>query len=424
MPVVPEKPVSHARRAACRARRIAAPVAAAVLGAGLLSGCGSGQDATVTMWTYPIIYDEAANQAYWSDLVERFEAEHPGVSVRVETYPWSNRDASLATAIGAGKGPDVVYLLPDQLPKYAGSIEPLDPHLPDGARADYTDLALEAVSYEGQVLGAPILTSANPLVCDRRAFEAIGADAYPETWADLAELGPRLAEEGYYATSYSGDTQQTLNLTFYPLLWQAGGEVFAEDGESVAFHDEAGVRALTFLAELVDAGYTDRDLVTTTPELEQTPVARGEVACTWQNTPMDVAAFWGPENTVVLPPLGDAERVGYGTVGALSMLEGADTEVASDWINFVAETENITELQRLSGNFPARASGGELYPDDELMSAVGDSLELMDPGPLHDRAREVMGVLAPQIQDALLGGASPREALDRAAEAAQVQLDR
>ncbi|MFF2326433.1 MULTISPECIES: ABC transporter substrate-binding protein [unclassified Streptomyces] len=409
-----------------RVRALAAPVLATALAAGVLAGCSSSDSDgnTVTMWTYPVIFDEAKNKAYWDGLIKAFEKEHSGVKVKVETFPWANRDTALATAIASGKGPDAVYLIPDQLPKYAKSIVPADEYMPADAKSDYTDFALKSVTVDGKALATPILTSANPLICDKRVFAAIGEKNYPTSWADLEALAPKLKEKGYYATSYSGDTQQTLNMTFYPLLWQAGGDVFSEDGKNVTFNDAAGVKALTYLKKLVEGGYTDKDLVTTTPKLEQTPIAKGKVACTWQNTPADVEPFWGKENIVVQPPLKDAESIGYGTVGALSMLKGADKKNTGDWLNFVAESKNAAGLQKAAGYFPARTSGGDLYPDDALQTAVGATLSSMTVGPLHDKAREVQGVLAPEIQAALLGKKSPQEALDAAQKAAQAMLGR
>ncbi|MFF8618708.1 ABC transporter substrate-binding protein, partial [Streptomyces sp. NPDC015350] len=223
-----------------RPRAVTVPLLSAALATTVLAGCGSGtDDDTITMWTYPVIFDEAKNKAYWDGLVKAFEKGHSGVEVKVETFPWANRDTALATAIASGKGPDVVYLIPDQLPKYARSIVPADEYMPADAKSDYTDFALKSVTYDGKALGTPVLTSANPLICDKRVFGAIGEKNYPTSWAELEALAPELKKKGYYATSYSGDTQQTLNMTFYPLLWQAGGDVFSEDGKQVTFNDAA-----------------------------------------------------------------------------------------------------------------------------------------------------------------------------------------
>jgi multiple sugar transport system substrate-binding protein len=407
---------------------VALPVLATALTVSLAacggsSGSGSGGK-SITTWMYPVIADEAKNKEYWNGLTAAFEKANPGYKVKVQTYPWANRDTALATSIAANKAPDVVYLVPDQLPKYQRSIIPADEYMPAADKADYRKAALDSVSVDGKALGTPLLMSANPLICDKRVFDAIGETNYPATWDDLANLAPRLKEKGFQATSYSGDTQQTLNMTWYPLLWQAGGDVFSADGKSVAFNSEAGVKALTYLKNLVDKGYTDKDQVTTTPKLEQTPVAKGKVACTWQNTPTDVEPFWGKENIVVKPPLKDVKSAGYGTVGAFAMLKGADKDAAGKWISFVAKPENSLALVKSNGYFPARTSAADPYPGDALQADMAKTLDAMSAGPLKEKSRDVMGVLAPEIQAALIGNKSPKDALNDAAKAANALLSR
>ncbi|MEU0935976.1 sugar ABC transporter substrate-binding protein [Embleya sp. NPDC005971] len=409
-------------------RAIALPVLATALTVSLAacggsSGPGSGGK-SITTWMYPVIADEAKNKEYWAGLTDAFAKANPGYKVKVETYPWANRDTALATAIAANKGPDVVYLVPDQLPKYQRSLVPADEYMPAADKADYRKAALDSVTVDGKPMATPLLMSANPLICDKRVFAAIGETNYPATWDDLLNLAPKLKDKGYQATSYSGDTQQTLNLTWYPMLWQAGGDVFAADGKSVAFNSEAGVKALSYLKTLVDKGYTDKDQVTTTPKLEQTPVAKGKVACTWQNTPADVDKFWGKDNTVVLPPLKDAKSAGYGTVGSFAMLKGANKDAAGKWISFVAKPENSLALVKSNGYFPARTSAADPYPGNQLQADVAKTLDVMSAGPLKEKSRDVMGVLAPEIQAALIGNKSPKAALDDAAKAANALLAR
>lgn len=401
----------------------------------LLAGCssssdepaGSGADGAlsgeVTMWIYPIIADETAHQDFWDAQVAAFTEENPDVDVTVQVYPWAGRDESLTTAIASGTGPDVVYLIPDQLATYQSSIEPVDAYLSAEHVADILPNVKDSVTVDGSMLGSPLLTSSNPLVCDKAAFDAIGATEYPSTWDDLLDLAPAVAEQGIYATNYWGSPEVTLNMTFYPLLWQAGGDVFSEDGSSVAFNSDAGVKALEFLVELNEGGYLEPDLITTTPSIEQTALAQNKVACTWQSGPADVEAYWGAENIVIQPPLTDEETVGYGTVGSLSMLKGSENKAAAGaWIDFVTSAEPVTEFVTTAKMFSPLASTGELYADDPVYGAIEATIPDTTVGPVNEHAREVMGVLAPEIQAALLGQKSPQDALDAAAAAADALL--
>ncbi|MFE0592040.1 ABC transporter substrate-binding protein [Micromonospora echinospora] len=411
-----------------RVRRFA-PVAVAALLTGLVAACGGGDGAggdekqSVTMWIYPVIPDEATHRGFWDQQVTAFKAEHPNVDVKVEIFPWAKREESLTTAIAGGKGPDVVYLIPDQLGKFHNVIEPVDGYLPDDAKGDYLDNVRAAVTLDGKMLGAPLLTSSNPLMCNAKVFTAAGVTAYPKTWADLLALAPTLKAKGFDVTNYYADPSATLNQSFYPLLWQAGGDVFSADGKSVAFDGPEGVKALTFLKQLVDGGYVQKDLITSIPAFEQTNVAKNKVACTWQHVPADVEQFWGKENIKIFPPLAETKSVGYGTVGSLSILKASKAKkAAGEWVEFVTGPSVATAYDKQGNYFSAKKSAGPLYADDPVRSAMEQTLTSTTVGTLHEKSREVMGVLAPEIQAALIGKKTPEQALADAAKAADALL--
>ncbi|WP_348789147.1 extracellular solute-binding protein [Leifsonia sp. NPDC080035] len=402
--------------------------AAAVAGASALAlaGCSgtsgdSGGSKTVTMWIYPVIADEAAHKSLWDKTVKAFEAEHKDITVKYEIYPWANRDESLSTAIAAGKGPDLVYLIPDQLSTYAKSIEPMNEYLPKDQQSDILDNVKDSITVDGKLLGAPILTSSNALMCDKKAFDAAGITDYPSTWDDLTALAPKFKEKGIYITQYYGSPDVTLNMTFYPLLWQAGGSVYSKDGSKVAFDSKAGAKALQLISDFAKKGYIEKDLISTMPSLEQTAIATNKVACTWQSLPTDVKTFWGgDENIVIKPPLKDEESVAYGTVGSLAMLKGAkDKTAAGEFAAFATNAENSKAYDLAAGYFSPLKSTGELYADDPVQSAIEKTIPTVRVGELQPSARAVMGALAPEIQAALLGTKTPEQALKDAAAAAQ-----
>jgi multiple sugar transport system substrate-binding protein len=406
-------------------RRLATALALPlVVTAALLAGCGGGAGGggdrqSVTMWIYPVISDEARHRAFWDDTVRQFTSAHPGVEVKVEIFPWANRDQALATAIAGNRGPDVVYLIPDQIPKYANNIEPIDGYLDQAAKDDYHHNVRAAVTVDGKMMGAPILTSAQALVCNKKVFEAVGQSSYPRTWQDVLDMAPAFKAKGYDVTMYNADVKQSLNITFYPLLWQAGGDVFSADGKSVAFDDDAGVRALNFAKRLIDGGFVDKAQLTTTPPIEQTRAAQGKVACTWQLAPQDVEKFWGKENIKVLPPLRESEQVQYGTVGSLVMLKGArNKQATADWIKFATGTEPTKRYDVAASYLSPKKSTGALYAGDPVLGELEKTVSYTVVGPLHPKARDVMGLLAPEIQAALIGDKTPEQALADAAKAA------
>ncbi|MGN9777182.1 ABC transporter substrate-binding protein [Micromonospora sp. H33] len=407
-----------------RVRKSLSAVAVALVAALAVAGCGgsgSGDsgEKTVTMWTYPVIFDEAKHRAHWDETIKAFQAANPDIKVKTEIFPWANRDQALATAIAGNKGPDVVYLIPDQLPKYVRNIEPVDEYLASADKSDYHENVVKSVTIDGKMLGAPILTSAATPICNKKVFAAVGETTYPTSWNDLLTLAPKFKAKGYDITAYAGDAKQTLNQTFYPLLWQAGGDVFGPDGKSVAFNDDAGKKALTFLKQLVDGGFVDKTLLTNVPPIEQTRIAQNKVGCVWHVPVSEIEKFWGKENIQVVPHFTETRQLGYGTVGSLSMLKNAkNKEAAGKWIAFATNAENSKKYDLASGFFSPRKSTGTLYADDPVLGEQEKQVGNSTVGPLHEKARDLQGVLSPEIQAALLGKKSVEQALDDAAKAA------
>lgn len=391
----------------------------------LLAGCSGGGDPSnekVTLWVYPVIADEKAHKAFWDDAVAAFEAENEGVTVEYEIFPWANRDESLQTAIAAGKGPDLVYLVPDQLVAYENSIEPMGQYLSDDYKSSVLDNVTDSITLNDNLMGAPMLTSVQTLICNQATFDAAGVAEFPETWDDMKEMAPAFVENGLYVANYPASAENTLNMTFYPLLWQAGGEIFNADGD-IAFNSEEGVEALTFITDLADMNALDPDALTSSVPLEQTLIAQGKVGCTWNNAVPELEPFWGEENIRVLPPLTGEESVAYGTVGTIAMMKSTKAkESAGAFAEFVTSEETVTPFLTTAGMFPAFASDSTIYDADSLLGQVEQFVPTTTVGQLNKASREVMGVLSPEIQAALLGQKTPEEALNSAETAAEPLL--
>ena len=71
-----------------------------------------------------------------------------------------------------------------------------------------------------------------------------------------------------------------------------------------------------------------------------------------------------------------------------------------------------------AGYFSALSGTGSLYADDPLLGEVEKYVPDTTVGQLATSSRALMGVLAPEIQAALLGQKAPSDALKSAADAA------
>lgn len=383
------------------------------------SGASEGQS-QVTVWMYPVIADEDASLEYWNGVEDDFEAENSDIDLVVELQPWDNRDEKIATAIASGTGPDLVLLTADQALNYysTGGLKPVDEVLAADIDAFYPAV-LDSVKYDGELYGVPLYQTSTTAVYNKALFDAAGIEELPTTWDEVLAAAPALAENGVAVMDYSGSPNMTLNLSFYPLLWQAGGAVFTEDGTDVAFDSPEGVAALQFLLDLQALGGLPADAAVKANDIEAGPLGTGTAAMGYSAVKADVElmqAAVGEENVVVELPLTGEEQVSFGTPGVLGLTTiNEEPEAAYTVAEYLSSPEVAGALQIASGTYPARTDIASADEGDELATKFVEALEFAKPGEVEPNARQIMAALIPHLQAALQGQKTAEQALDDAA---------
>ncbi|UFU07597.1 ABC transporter substrate-binding protein [Ruania halotolerans] len=397
-----------------------------------LTACSSGGDAgtgtsEITLWMYPVIGDEDANRTYWEGFEADFEAEHTDIDLTIELQPWSDREEKIGTAIAAGTGPDLVLLVPDLAMNFysTGGLLPIGDAIDDPA--SYYEGALAGGTFDGEIYGVPIYQTANTTAYNEALFDEAGIDELPQTWEDVLAAAPALADNGVAVMDYAGSAETTLNMSFYPLLWQAGGTVFTEDGSDVAFDGPEGVAALQFLLDLQEAGGLPADAATKNNTIEGGPLALGTAAMSYAMAGASIEqmqAAIGEENVAVGAPLTGTVQASFGTPGLISRTTiNEDEDAALEVARALAAPQAQSELYEASGWFPSRTDV-EIAIEDEPTQALFDSLDVSNPGEAVPGARQVMSILATHIQSALQGQKDAQQAMDDAAAEARDAISR
>lgn len=416
-------------------RRTGAVVVPLLLAVSTLAACGGGGTVSVpkdgegisgsiTVRMYPLAVADSKvdDQAYWNTQIAAFKAKYPKANVKVEVKPWKDRDTALTVAIAGRTAPDVVYMIPDELAQFhsKGVVEPLNGIVKSDG---YRKSAVDAVTYDGKMYGAPILMSIVPSVCDAKVLKEVGVDNPPTTWDELMALGPKFKAKGKYVTEVIASNEATLNTTFYPWVWQAGGAPFDENGKA-QIDSPAMVEAAAFLAELTAKGFVNKNDVSTSLPLEQTAAGRREVGCIYDRSPSWIKGVWG-EDMIVAAPLTNKVMAAYGTVGSLTVLKGsANKKLAAAWVQFVTTNDGLAGVGKLSQLYPPKGSAPMPFAADSQEAVAAKYLDIANVGPRVAHASEVQGLIAPQVQGAVLGKKSAEQAMNDAAKAAEPVLAR
>ncbi|AUX24383.1 ABC transporter substrate-binding protein [Sorangium cellulosum] len=364
-------------------------------------------------------------------LLERFNREHDNITVRMSVTRWGDFYQKLPAAVDSGHGPDVAVMHADQLATAAvhHTILPLDEvvgALGLGA-GDFSRTLWNAGVFRGHRYGIPLDVHPLGLYYNRAvlAHAGLGDVALPRARRDYLAVLEQLKGRGIQG-SWVSPVLFTGGLMFQSLLWQLGGELFSEDGARATFNSEAGVEALDFMIELIKRGYSPRDVGQDADSIAFTNnrnafhwngiwminVYRAIPGLEWGVAPVPAIgpreAVWGNSHNLVLPR---QPRDGQRRLKA--------SVVFLDWLS--RHSIEWAEAGMVPARREARESAAFLRMTEQAIFATQIPHVRFPPAIAGiDSVRASTLDLA--VNEAVLLRAPPREALDRAARAADALL--
>ena len=193
-------------------------------------------------------------------FVDQF-AEENGITVAVQELSFGDIRTRLVVAGPAGEGPDIIIGAHDWLGELvgAGVVAPLDV---SGVADQFSEAALAAFNYQGQIYGLPYAVENIALVRN--------TDLVPEapaTFEELVETALALTDAGTVDTPLAlqenGNGDPFHN---YPIVTALGGYVFGrnDDGsynpEDLGIDSEGGLAAARYFSELSEQGVVNIDV--------------------------------------------------------------------------------------------------------------------------------------------------------------------
>ena len=414
-------------------------------GASTLSSCalGGGSQEPLQFWQFYAPVDQQdpnllAQSQWFLDRIAEWEAagERPIEPVYIPGYtdPTNTR---LTTAFASGNGPDIFLISPGDFLRYynGGVLEDLTPYMDEEAIADFYPQALATRTVDGRIYGLPMEQEPLAIFYDVAAFEEQGLSEadLPTTWEQMLELGRQMTggeRAGLVFETLPGYYQ---NFTFYPWLWQSGGDVIDTDTQTPIFSGDAAVQALSLFQDAIATGAAPR---TRPANGDIVSAMTGGYAAMWQGGIFDVAALAqnAPDYeygifALPAPPGGETATCLGGWAWCVNS-RGKDPEAAA---RFTVEVMGSMRQESIDagvewngvakGNIAARASVTEAIGDsgafeDPILQQFRD--EILPSGRAEPRFPPVIyKAVSNAIQSTMLGGADPV----RQAEIAQSAIE-
>ena len=311
--------------------------------------------ATLTIWADDTRFSQVQSFA------EDFTAS-TGVAVNVVQKSVDSMDTEFITQVPTDNGPDLIVMAHDKLGALVanGVVAPVDL---GEAKSNFSDVAVKAVTYNGQTYGVPYAVESVALVRNN----ALTQDT-PTTYDDMIASGKTTGVE-YPFIIQMGDKGDPYH--FYGFQTSFGAPVFNTnaDGEytsELAMGGSGGTEFATWLKAQGDAGVFSPSI---TGDIAKQAFLDGKAAYTVTG-PWNVTAFReaGMDVSVLsIPSAGSqAAQPFVGVQMFYQSAKSANPVAAKQFFNYLATPEAQEEMQKLGGRASAMPEVAAKSDDQDI----------------------------------------------------------
>lgn len=229
--------------------------------AGAASGQGSAAKVKLTWWTSNNPTFVAANK----DLIKRFEAANPNVTIALTAFPDDVLRQKLQAAYASHTVADMQQMFGSWVPQYArnGLLDPVPSSLTTDVRKRYWGPTLGGYTSAGKLYGLPneFNLENGGMLANPREFKQAGIPAYPKTWdqlvADARKLTKFNADGKMVRAGFAFTGFDSITFMLLAMILQQNQSYWAGDGVHVDFHTPAAKGAWQALTDLVTKDKVD-----------------------------------------------------------------------------------------------------------------------------------------------------------------------
>ena len=374
------------------------------LGALALScGGGGGGGAEIVFWQF-------TPPERIEPILRKFEAEHPGVKVRMEQLTWDSGQEKIAAAVASGNVPDLCELGSTWMPRFIAS----------GALADWTlgtqDLRDRMRGWplcekDGKVFGLPWVLGTRVLFYNHTLFARAGLDSTrpPETWDELRRAAAAIQKLGGGVRGYGvqANEQYRLFKKFMPYAWGNGGDVLDSSLTASVFDSKENREALAFYLGLLPLGVMDRQDVLDREFIEGRLGLQISGGWLFRRIPAEGPGLRYGVAMVPRPAAGRGTHASFaGGEVLVSFQTSKRPKEALELARFLARTDNALELAKASMDVHPAMFGADtsaFYRLDPNQQIVLLQMETARFTPNHPGWGDMEKAIEEEVEQALYG---------------------
>ena len=370
----------------------------------------SGEVANVTLWYY---WETPKHQEILGGIISDFNASQDNIVVEARYIPFADFKRQLSIGAAATELPDIVIIDGPDHASYAAM----------GIFADVTgkfdvslffDGPINSCSLDGKLYGIPFGSNCLALYYNEDMLADAG-QSVPTTWDELRSAARELTSGNVFGIALSSVQNEEGTFNFMPWVWSTGTSSFEIDNPN-------GIRALTFLSDLVNDGSMPKEAINWTQGDVMNQFISGNLAMMvngpWQVPSMRANAPDLNWNVTLIPR--DAQFASVLGGENFGVVAGDNVNEAVEFLLFATEPSRVAGYIDEFGYISAQKSvAAGQFSDDTLMQQFAAQMQYAQPRGPHARWPEISDAISLAFNEAIIGTNTPADA----AAKAQVTID-
>ncbi|MEP3276992.1 MAG: sugar ABC transporter substrate-binding protein [Stappiaceae bacterium] len=197
-------------------------------------------------------------------MVDKYEADNPGVEVEIVSLPWGQAFEKLATMVAGGDIPDVVEMPDTWQALYAGSgqLASLTDKVAGWEHgATLTDKTVAMGSQAGDLYMIPYGFYLRAMFYNKKLLAEAGIENPPGTMEEFKAAAAAVSElDGKSGYCLRGGPGGTNGWIMFAAVMNGTNEFFTEDGKS-RINEPGSVEGIQFMIDMYQKGYAPKDSV-------------------------------------------------------------------------------------------------------------------------------------------------------------------
>jgi multiple sugar transport system substrate-binding protein len=393
----------------------------------LLAGCGGEQGGGSGTLNALFMKQAAYSETDVKNMTEQFQKQNPGIKVNLTFVAYEALHDKIVAAAPAGTYDTILVdvIWPAEFASKKMIVDITD-RFPESERSKIFAGGLKTTEYDSRYYGVPWILDTKYFFYNKKMLGEAGVNP-PDTWDAAVEAARTLKSKGVveYPLMWSWTQAEALICDYATLLGAYGGQFFDGSGKP-AFNTGGGLQALEFMRMTLDEKLSNPASMESIEDEVRRIISQGEAAMALNWTYMFALANDPNESQVAgqidiaHTPKGPAGAPGVNGSMGMAIANGSQNQDAAwKYIQFMTSQKIQNQYAKLS--LPIWKSS---YNQEQVVQALPEvvpvakeQLNDMILRPVVTQYNSVSHTLQVQIQQALTGDKSPKQALDDAAKA-------